>query len=100
MKQSKTPVALSSALEQLAAEGYHIADEHKFFEQPEASTGSMEDWKLDLVQPTKEDGQNAVVIAVSSASRRLKVVFVEYFLSKSDFWPTNLLKKLFPKRKQ
>jgi hypothetical protein len=41
-----------------------------------------------------------MVIAVSSASRRLKVVFVEHVLSMADFWPTDLLQKLFPKRKQ
>jgi hypothetical protein len=100
MKQKKKPVALSSALEQLAAEGYHIADKHDFFEKPEASSAAAEDWKLDLVQPAKEDGRNAMVIAVSSASRRIKLVFVEYFLSMSDFWPTDLLQKLFPKSKQ
>lgn len=99
MKQIKRPVPLSSTLEQLAAQGYHIADETKFFEQPLESIQST-DWRLDLVQPASEEGRNAMVIAVSSASRRLKVVFVEYVLSITDFWPTDLLQKLFPKRKQ
>ncbi len=99
MKQIKQPVPLSITLEQLAAQGYHIADERQFFEQPMESVQSA-DWRLDLVQPAKEDGRNAMVIAVSSASKRLKVVFVEYVLSITDFWPTDLLQKLFPKRKQ
>ena len=99
MKQTKKPVPLSSALEQLAAQGYHIADETQFFAQPDESIRSA-DWRLDLVQPATEEGRKAMVIAVSSASRRLKVVFVEYVLSITDFWPTDLLQKLFPKRKQ
>ena len=98
MKQIKKAVPLSSALEELAAQGYHIADENKFFAQPAESIEST-DWRLDLVQPANEEGRNAMVIAVSSASRRLKVVFVEHVLSITDFWPTDLLQKLFPKRK-
>lgn len=89
---------MNSALEQLAAQGYHIADERNFFEQPEESIQST-DWRLDSLQPANEEGRNAMIIAVSSASRHLKVVFVEYVLSITDFWPTDLLQKLFPKRK-
>ena len=99
MKQTKPTVPLTSALESLAAQGYRIADEGKFFEQPEESIKSA-DWRLDSLQPADEDGRNAMVIAVSSASRHLKIVFVEYVLSMTDFWPTDLLQKLFPKRKQ
>lgn len=99
MKQIKRPVPLSSTLQELAAQGYHIADENHFFDQPDEAFRST-DWRLDLVQPANEEGRNAMVIAVSSASRRLKVVFVEYVLSITDFWPTELLQKLFPKRKQ
>lgn len=99
MKQTKKPLPLSTTLEELAAQGYHIADETAFFAQPEESIKSS-DWRLDLVQPASADGRNAMIIAVSSASRRLKVVFVEYVLSITDFWPTDLLQKLFPKRKQ
>jgi hypothetical protein len=99
MKQTKKTVPLNSALEELAAQGYHIADESTFFGQPDESIKSV-DWRLDLVQPASSDGRNAMVIAVSSANKRLKVVFVEYVLSITDFWPTDLLQKLFPKRKQ
>lgn len=98
MKQAKRPLPLNSTLESLAAQGYHIADEHIFFEQPAESIQST-DWKLDLLQPASEEGRGAMVIAVSSAKRRLKVVFVEYVMSMTDFWPTELLQKLFPKRK-
>jgi hypothetical protein len=98
MKQLKKTVPLSSTLEQLTAQGYHIADETTFFEQPAASIQST-DWRLDLVQPAREEGRNAMVIAFSSPSRRLKIVFVEYVASLTDFWPTDLLQKLFPKNK-
>jgi hypothetical protein len=99
MKQTKKLVPLNSTLDELAAKGYHIADETTFFAQPVESIQST-DWRLDLVQPATEEGRNAMIIAVSSASRHLKVVFVEYVLSITDFWPTDLLQKLFPKRKQ
>lgn len=98
MKQTKKPVPLSITLEQLESQGYHIADTVNFFGQPDESIHST-DWRLDLVQPANEEGRNAMIIAVSSASKRLKVVFVEYVLSITDFWPTDLLQKLFPKRK-
>ena len=98
MKQTKKPVPLHTTLEQLAAQGYHIADESTFFDQPAESIQST-DWRLDLLQPAKEEGRSAMVIAVSSAQKSLKVVFVEYVLSMADFWPTELLQKLFPKRK-
>lgn len=99
MKQTKRPLPLSSTLETLAAQGYHIVDEHKFFEEPAENVQSP-DWRLDMVQPANEAGRSSMVIALSSTSRRLKVVFVEQVLSITDFWPTDLLQKLFPKRKQ
>lgn len=87
--------SVSEALQTLEAKGYHLADTH--LEQPEESIQSH-DWRLDSVQKIQEDGRNALLIAVSSASRRLKLVFVESTFTKSDFSPMTLLRKLFPKR--
>ncbi|MEZ4892086.1 MAG: hypothetical protein R2778_03600 [Saprospiraceae bacterium] len=65
------------------------------FQQPDSRTKSY-DWRLDMVQPVQTGGQNALVIAVSSAHKSLKVAFVEYVLTITDFWPTDLLQKLSP----
>lgn len=87
--------SVSEALQNLEAKGYHLAD--TLADQPEESIRSN-DWRLDSVQQVKEEGKNSLLIAVSSASRRLKLVFVESTFSKSDFSPMNLLRKLFPRR--
>lgn len=90
-KQSVTEV-----LQSLEAKGYHLAD--TLAQQPEESIQSN-DWRLDSVQKAQDEDRSALLIAVSSASRRLKLVFVESVFSKSDFSPMGLLRKLFPKRK-
>ncbi len=87
--------SVSEALQTLEAKGYHLAD--TFTEQPDGSQQSN-DWRLDSVHKVQEEGRNALLIAVSSASRRLKLVFVESTFSKADFSPVTLLRKLFPKR--
>lgn len=87
--------SFSDALQNLEAKGYHLAD--NIGNQPEEAIQSA-DWRLDSVQQVHEEGKKSVLIAVSSASRRLKLVFVEYAFSQSDFSPINLLRKLFPKR--
>ncbi len=92
MQQSQS---VSEALQTLEAKGYHLAD--TLTEQPEESIQSN-DWRLDSVQKVQEEGRNSLLIAVSSASRRLKLVFVESTFSMSDFSPVTLLRKLFPKR--
>ncbi|MFN0036955.1 MAG: hypothetical protein ACKVUS_18015 [Saprospiraceae bacterium] len=92
MQQSQS---VFEALQTLEAKGYHLAD--NIAEQPEESIQSS-DWRLDSVQKVQEAGENSILIAVSSASRRLKLVFVEYSFSKSDFSPMSVLRKLFPKR--
>ena len=75
MKQTKQAIPLNNTLEKLASQGYQIADKTIFFEQAETAVRSA-DWRLDMVQPVKSDDQNALVIAVSSASKHLKIVFV------------------------
>jgi len=86
---------VSEVLQTLEAKGYHLAD--TLAEQPEESIQSN-DWRLDSVQKVQEDDRSALLIAVSSTSRRLKLVFVESVFSKADFSPMSLLRKLFPKR--
>lgn len=88
--------SVTEALQTLEAKGYHLAD--KLTDQPEESIRS-EDWRLDSVQKVHEEGRSALLIAVSSARRRLKLVFVESVFSKSDFSPMTLLRKLFPQKK-
>ena len=92
MPQSQS---VSEALQNLQAKGYHLAD--ALAEQPDESI-QPNDWRLDSVQKVQEEGRNALLIAVSSASRRLKLVFVESSFSMSDFSPMTLLRKLFPKK--
>ncbi|MDO8365281.1 MAG: hypothetical protein Q7T20_00700 [Saprospiraceae bacterium] len=87
--------SVSEALQTLESKGYHLAD--AIADQPEESIQSN-DWHLDSVHKVQEEGRNALLIAVSSASRRLKLVFVELTFSRSDFSPITLLRKLFPKR--
>ena len=89
------PLSVSEALQTLEAKGYNLAD--TITDQPDQSMG-MNDWRLDSVHKVKEADRNALLIAVSSASRRVKLVFVESTFSMSDFSPMNLLRKLFPKR--
>jgi len=87
--------SVSEALQTLEAKGYHLADILE--DHPDESIQSN-DWRLDSVQKVHEEGKNSLLIAVSSASRRLKLVFVESTFSISDFSPVTLLRKLFPKR--
>ncbi|MDX1913694.1 MAG: hypothetical protein SFV22_19520 [Saprospiraceae bacterium] len=87
--------SVTEAIQHLEAKGYHLADQ--IADHAEESIQSS-DWRLDSVQQVQEEGKNSILIAVSSASRRLKLVFVESTFSKSDFSPMNLLRKLFPKR--
>lgn len=87
--------SFSEAIQSLEAKGYHLAD--TLTAQPDESIQSN-DWRLDSVQKVQEEGKNALLIAVSSTSRRLKLVFIESIFTMSDFSPVTLLRKLFPKR--
>lgn len=88
-------LTVSEALQSLKAKGYHLADTAA--EQPEESP-QPNDWRLDSVHKVQEEGKKALLIAVSSASRSSKLVFVESTFSASDFSPLNLFRKLFPKK--
>jgi hypothetical protein len=95
----KQRVSLPEVLQELSAQGYYLADSD-FSEAPNESIRSV-DWRLDSVQKvthTLQHDASALVIAVSSVSKRMKLVFVEVLMSKSDFSPMALLRRLFPMR--
>ena len=90
-----TVSSLSETLQNLTSKGYQLADKTL---APDESIQSG-DWRLDSVEQVRQDdkrGTRALVIAVSSASRHLKLVFVEVLLPKVQFNPMTLLRRLFP----
>jgi hypothetical protein len=87
--------SVSEALRNLEAKGYHLADPHN--DHPDEGA-QPNDWRLDSIQKVHEEGKNSLLIAVSSASRKLKLVFLEPTFSPSDFSPVTLLRKLFPNK--
>jgi hypothetical protein len=96
MKQGPT---LAETLQHLTSNGYQLADPHV----PTHASESIQsdDWRLDsMYQVHKEPDipAKALVIAVSSSRRHLKLVFVEEMLPKNDFTPMGLLRRLFPLR--
>jgi len=87
MKHRKS---LSETLQNLTSKGYRLADV-----QIDESLQSN-DWRLDSVEQVSQEQGKTLVIAVSSASRKMKLVFVEVLSSISDFSPLTLLRRLFP----
>lgn len=87
MKHRKS---LSETLQNLTLKGYCLADT-----QLEESLQS-DDWRLDSVEHVIQEQGKTLVIAVSSASRKMKLVFVEALTSINDFSPMTLLRRLFP----
>lgn len=87
--------SLPETLRDLKAKGYHIADTEIENMPPDAI--QSDDWRVDELLHHKDSGQqeSAVVIAVSSSRRKLKLVFVETIKSKLDFSPLKLLRRLF-----
>ncbi|MBK7938098.1 MAG: hypothetical protein IPJ82_13835 [Lewinellaceae bacterium] len=86
--------SLSETLQNLTTLGYRLADD-QMAEFPEESLQS-DDWRLDSVEQVLQEQGKTLVIAVSSARRHLKLVFVEILSSVSDFSPITLLRRLFP----
>lgn len=91
MKQRSS---LTETLQNLITLGYRLADD-QMAEFPEDSLQS-DDWRLDSVEQVLQEQGETLVIAVSSARRHLKLVFVEMLSSVSDFSPITLLRRLFP----
>ena len=93
--------SLSETLQNLAVKGYRITDlEHLAI--PEDAIQSH-DWRLDAMHHVKTEssrGPQTLVIAVSSAHKHLKLAFVRELLSKQDFSPLTLLRRLFPTHKR
>lgn len=92
---------LSDILNQLASNGYSLADA-VLASLPDDAIHSN-DWRLDSVQRVANEigiGSAALVIAVSSVERCLKLVFVEALRPAADFSPMTLLRRLFPMRKR
>lgn len=87
MKHHKS---LSDTLQNLTSKGYCLADK-----QIDESLQSN-DWRLDSVEQVSQEQGKTLVIAVSSASQKMKLVFVEVLSSISDFSPLVLLRRLFP----
>lgn len=93
--------SLSETLQNLSANGYHITD-LEMMTMPEETILSH-DWRLDAVhhvKAEKERGPLAVVIAVSSVHKHMKLAIVRELISKQDFSPLALLKRLFPQTKK
>jgi len=93
----KKSTSISEALQHLISNGYQLA-ESQIACLPEEAILS-DDWRLDSVHqvpPGQETRAKTLVIAVSSARRRLKLVFIENLLPKSDFSPMTILRRLFP----
>ncbi|MBL7780445.1 MAG: hypothetical protein JNM22_04440 [Saprospiraceae bacterium] len=93
--------SLSETLQNLAGNGYRITDlDH--MTMPEDAIQSH-DWRLDALHHVRTENQQAphtLVIAVSSAHKHLKLAFVRELLSRQDFSPLTLLKRLFPSQKR
>ena len=92
MKKSQS---VSEVLQSLQTKGYQLADSPS--ETPDGPSQPF-DWKLDGVHPVHEEGRYALLVAVSSASRNRKLLFLESAPSQASFSPMALLRKLFPKR--
>lgn len=91
--------SIPDLLQNLFARGYRLADADIAAMPDEALHAN--DWRLDLLQQVKAeaDGPSTVlVIAVSSKSRSLKLVFVEVVVPDEPFTPMQLLRRLFPQR--
>lgn len=85
--------SLSDTLQNLIAKGYSLVTQAE--PTPDESFYS-DDWRLDSVEKIRQDQENILVIAVSSVSRCMKLIFVETLLPKGDFSPMTVLRRLFP----
>jgi hypothetical protein len=88
--------SLPETLKDLFSNGYRLADNH-IATLPDESIQS-DDWRLDSVERIRQEQGGALVIAVSSVQRCMKLVFVEVLLPQHDFSPIQLLRRLFPMR--
>lgn len=90
--------SLSETLKNLISSGYSLADA-KIAALPDESIQS-DDWRLDSVEQIRQEQGKALVIAVSSVQKCMKLIFVEVLLPQSDFSLMNLVRRLFPMRQR
>lgn len=90
--------SLSDTLKNLMSSGYRLADA-QIAALPDESLQSH-DWRLDSVEQIRQEHGKALVIAVSSVQRCMKLIFVEVLMPHSDFSPMTLLRRLFPMRQK
>lgn len=90
--------SLSETLKKLMSRGYSLADA-QVAAMPDESLQS-DDWRLDAVEKIKQGQGQALVIAVSSVQRCMKLIFVEVLLPQSDFSLMTLVRRLFPMRQR
>lgn len=88
--------SLPETLKNLISNGYRLADT-QLAELPDESIQS-DDWRLDSVSQIKQDTGKALVIAVSSVQKCMKLIFVEFLLPQTDFSLMTLVRRLFPMR--
>lgn len=88
--------SLPEILESLTQYGYRLADSRIAELSNEAL--QSDDWRLDRVMQIRgEDKKTMVlVIAVSSKTRDMKLVFVEVMDPLAPFSPLQLVRRLFP----
>lgn len=90
--------SLSETLKKLISSGYRLADA-QIAALPDESLHS-DDWRLDAVEQIRQGQEKALVIAVSSVRRCMKLIFVEVLLPQNDFSLMTLLRRLFPMRQK
>lgn len=96
--KNKHRKSLSETLKLLMSRGYNFADAH-VAAMPDESLQS-DDWRLDAVEKIRQGQGQALVIAVSSVRRCMKLIFVEVLLPQSDFSLMTLVRRLFPWRQR
>ncbi|MDX2135075.1 MAG: hypothetical protein SFV52_09820 [Saprospiraceae bacterium] len=90
---------LKDILNQFYAQGYRLADSSVAAMSNEAIQSN--DWRLDQVQQVRNEHHRdspAMVMAVSSATKGMRLLFVEVLYPGTEFSPVQLLKRLFPVR--
>ncbi len=90
--------SLSETLKNLMSSGYRLADA-QIAALPDKSIQS-DDWRLDSVEQIRQEQGKALVIAVSSVQKCMKLIFVEVLLPQSDFSLMTLVRRLFPMRQR
>ncbi len=90
---------LNDILNQFYAQGYQFADSGIAAMSNEAIQSN--DWRLDQIRQVYNERHRdspVMVMAVSSAAKGMRLLFVEVLYPGTEFSPLQLLKRLFPLR--